>query len=73
MLEIEAPSYISALKWCNRNELMAVGDDNGAVRIYDINKGTILKTYENHHKRVGCLDWNGLCITSGSGDKTILM
>ncbi|CAD8147218.1 unnamed protein product [Paramecium pentaurelia] len=73
LLEIEAPSYISALKWCNRNELMAVGDDNGAVRIYDVNKGTILKTYENHHKRVGCLDWNGLCITSGSGDKTILI
>lgn len=52
---------------------MAVGDDNGVVRIFDINKGIILKTYENHHKRIGCLDWNGLCITSGSRDKTILL
>ncbi|CAD8060228.1 unnamed protein product [Paramecium sonneborni] len=73
LLEIEAPSYISAVKWCYRNDLMAVGDDNGTVRIYDINKGAILQTYENHDRRVGCLDWNGLCITSGSRDKTILL
>ena len=71
-MEIEAPVSVSCIKWCDRNDIIAIGDDTGAVRIYDIVKAKILKTYENHNSRVGCLDWNGCNITSGSRDKSIL-
>ncbi|CAK56365.1 unnamed protein product (macronuclear) [Paramecium tetraurelia] len=72
LLEIEAPVCVSSIKWCDRSDIIAIGDDTGAVRIYDIVKAKILKTYENHNSRVGCLDWNGCNITSGSRDKSIL-
>lgn len=70
---MESPTCVSSIKWCDRSEIIAVGDDNGTVRIYDIIKAKILKTYDNHTLRVGCLDWNGFNITSGSRDKSILL
>jgi cell division cycle 20-like protein 1 (cofactor of APC complex) len=45
---MESPTCVSAIKWCDRNEIIAVGDDNGTVRIYDVIKAKILKTYDNH-------------------------
>jgi cell division cycle 20-like protein 1 (cofactor of APC complex) len=49
LLEIESPASFSAVKWCDRNEIIAVGDDSGTVRIYDVVKAKILKTYDNHN------------------------
>jgi len=33
----------------------------------------MVASYENHTERIGCLDWNGFSITSGSRDKSILL
>lgn len=73
LLEIEYPTHISSLKWCNRNEYLAVGDDFGTVRIFDVAKAKMITSYDTHSQRVGCLDWNGFSITSGSRDKRILL
>ncbi|KAM3140343.1 hypothetical protein pb186bvf_007503 [Paramecium bursaria] len=73
LLYLEQPTLVSAVKWCPRYDYLAIGDDSGTVRIFDIVKSKIIKQYDNHTQRVGCLDWNQFQITSGSRDSSILV
>ena len=73
LLYLEQPTLVSAVKWCPRYDYLAIGDDSGTVRIFDIVKSKIIKQYDNHTQRVGCLDWNQFQITSGSRDSCILV
>lgn len=71
-MEVLSTTKISSVSWSGRGEILAVGDDSGFVRIYDVEKSKLIRTYNNHLERVGSLDWNGFMITSGSKDKNII-
>jgi cell division cycle 20-like protein 1 (cofactor of APC complex) len=72
-MEVQAPTKISSVSWSGRGEILGVGDDFGIVRIYDVEKSKLIRTYSNHLERVGSLDWNGFLVTSGSKDKNIIL
>lgn len=39
---IERPTHISSVKWCERNDYLAVGDDYGIVRVFDVVKAKMI-------------------------------
>lgn len=73
LMEVELPSKVSAVSWSQRSEILAIGEDSGLVKIYDVEKSKCIRMYQSHSERVGTLDWNGYMVTSGSKDKSIVM
>ncbi|ETB58938.1 hypothetical protein YYC_03688 [Plasmodium yoelii 17X] len=63
---------ITSLKWNIFGNYLAVGLSNGAVEIWDIEKGIKIRKYKNHKLRVGSLCWYYNILTTGSRDNTII-
>jgi WD40 repeat protein len=47
-MEVRKPTMISSVSWCGRQELLAIGDERGTVKIYDVEKVKQIRTYDNH-------------------------
>lgn len=63
---------ISSVKWIERGQHLAIGDQKGSVQIWDAEKQRRLRTMTGHSNRVGALSWNSHILTTGSRDRTIL-
>lgn len=48
--------------------VLALGDENGIVRTYDVEKKRMLRRYANHLGRVGTIDFNHNLMATGSKD-----
>ena len=64
--------YVSSLIWNESGDKLAVGNSDGYVEIYDINRNKIISSFNSHVERVGVVAWNGNIISSGSKDCSIV-
>ncbi|CCF56083.1 hypothetical protein KAFR_0A06480 [Kazachstania africana CBS 2517] len=62
----------TSLNWVGSGSHLAVGQSNGIVEIFDVNKKKCIRTMLGHSDRVACLSWNSYILTSGSRDHNIL-
>jgi cell division cycle 20-like protein 1, cofactor of APC complex len=63
---------ITSIAWNQDGKNLAVGDSDGKIKIWDVEKVQSTKEYLSHTQRVSSLSWNRNVITSGSRDKTIV-
>jgi len=64
--------YVSSLIWSEDGDRLAVGNSQGAVELYDINKKEQIISFKSHSDRVGVVSWNRNIIASGSKDFNII-
>ena len=64
--------YVSSLIWSEDGDRLAVGNSEGLVEIYDVNKKELLSSFKGHSSRVGVVSWNRNLISSGSKDFSII-
>lgn len=64
--------YVSSLIISQDGELLAVGNSEGFIEIYDINTQKIVTSFGGHESRIGVVAWNNNIISSGSKDCNIL-
>ena len=64
---------ICSLAWSPQGNHLSVGNTDGQIQIYDINKNKLLKTIAAHTGRVGSLAWNGYLLGSGSRDRSVMV
>lgn len=62
----------TSLSWVANGTHLAVGQSNGLVEIYDVEKKKCIRTLSGHTDRVACLSWNNHVLSSGSRDRKIL-
>jgi cell division cycle protein 20 (cofactor of APC complex) len=67
LLELESPhDYVCSVKWIKEGNILAVGNSNGEVALWDVNEVKKIRQMEAHSDRVGCLSWNKYILSSGS-------
>ncbi|SCV02757.1 LAME_0H04962g1_1 [Lachancea meyersii CBS 8951] len=62
----------TSLSWVGAGSHLAVGQLNGLVKIFDVEKKKCIRTIPGHIDRVACLSWNNHVLSSGSRDRRIL-
>ncbi|SCU87608.1 LAFA_0E07756g1_1 [Lachancea sp. 'fantastica'] len=62
----------TSLSWVGAGSHLAVGQLNGLVKIFDVEKRKCIRTIPGHIDRVACLSWNNHVLSSGSRDRRIL-
>ncbi|CEP61787.1 Cdh1p LALA0_S04e00672g [Lachancea lanzarotensis] len=62
----------TSLSWVGAGSHLAVGQLNGLVKIFDVEKRKCIRTIPGHIDRVACLSWNNHILSSGSRDRRIL-
>ncbi|SCV00473.1 LANO_0F07030g1_1 [Lachancea nothofagi CBS 11611] len=62
----------TSLSWVGAGSHLAVGQLNGLVKIFDVEKKKCIRTLPGHIDRVACLSWNNHVLSSGSRDRRIL-
>ncbi|KAL8618877.1 hypothetical protein ACOMHN_000884 [Nucella lapillus] len=63
--------YVSCVCWITDGSILGVGMSDGAVQLWDVNRGKLVRTMSGHSARVGSLDWNSHILTSGSRSGSI--
>lgn len=63
---------VTSLGWIQRGNKIAVGTNNGMVRIYDAETQVFDREMSGHTARVGTLAWNDYVLSTGSRDRSIL-
>lgn len=58
--------YIGSLSWIGDGSVLALGDSNGTVQLWDVQNEKKLRSMSGHQARVGCLAWNNHILSSGS-------
>ncbi|KAF7257493.1 hypothetical protein EG68_05486 [Paragonimus skrjabini miyazakii] len=64
---------ISSVAWSKKGGHLAIGTYRGHVQIWDVTKGSCLRSLNGHIARVGALAWNADLLASGSRDRYILL
>ncbi|TIB92852.1 WD40 repeat-like protein [Wallemia mellicola] len=64
---------VSSLNWTNKGSQLAIGLRTGAVQIWDVPSGKLLRVMSGHHNRTGTLSWSNHMLASGSRDKSVLI
>jgi len=70
---LEDDNMICSVNWSKTAPYLAYGDNEGILRISDIEKNKMIIEMENHKARIGSLSWNGNLIASGSWDRNIIV
>jgi cell division cycle 20-like protein 1 (cofactor of APC complex) len=65
-------NMVTSVCWMGTGSHVAVGSNDGVVQLWDVTRAKCLREFTGHTSRVGCLSWNGNCLSSGSRDRTIL-
>ena len=59
--------YITSTSWIgNKGPILAIGNSNNVVELWDVNRQTRVRILKSHTSRVGSLSWNQHVLTSGS-------
>ncbi|KAI9137723.1 WD40-repeat-containing domain protein [Paraphysoderma sedebokerense] len=72
LCEVGPYDSITSVNWNQRGNLLSVGTNKGAVLLWDAQRQTCLREYQNHTSRVGALAWNNNLFSSGSRDRHII-
>eukprot|EP01134_Creolimax_fragrantissima_P007897 CFRG7897T1 len=59
-------SYVSSVQWMPQGNVIAVGNDDGEVMLWDAENVKRLRTMKGHSSLVGSLSWNKHVLSSGS-------
>ena len=70
IIELDNEALISAVNF-NHSNMLSMGENNGTVRIFDVETCKQLYQVKNHTGRVATIAWNGNLIATGSRDKNI--
>jgi len=69
----EDGQIITSVNWSPANpNYLAVGTSDHMVNLWDVSRGTQVRTLQGHSGRVGSLSWNGSTLSSGSFDSNII-
>ncbi|KAF0988284.1 hypothetical protein HZS_4201, partial [Henneguya salminicola] len=73
MESFDVDNNISCVRWCHDNpNLLSFTTTNGMMYLYDVKADKcIQKKHISCNQRVGCMDWNGNVISTGSRDGII--
>lgn len=66
LLECDASTYISSVKWSQDGAYVAAGLGTGEVQIWDVEEGTKLRSMYGHDTRVGVMGWNKHILSTGA-------
>ncbi|KAF4548444.1 WD domain-containing protein 49 [Elsinoe fawcettii] len=66
LLECDASTYISSVKWSADGAYVAAGLGTGEVQIWDVEEGTKLRSMFGHDTRVGVMGWNKHILSTGA-------
>ncbi|XP_022103253.1 cell division cycle protein 20 homolog [Acanthaster planci] len=67
LLKLDDPEdYLCSVSWIKEGNVLATGNAQGQVQLWDVEKSKCLRTMDGHAARVGSLSWNEFILTSGS-------
>ncbi|SPO02324.1 related to cell cycle protein p55cdc [Cephalotrichum gorgonifer] len=66
LLEANADTYISSVKWSGDGAYVGVGLGTGEVQIWDVAEGTKVRSMFGHDTRVGVMGWNKHLLSTGA-------
>ncbi|GAM83083.1 hypothetical protein ANO11243_010690 [Dothideomycetidae sp. 11243] len=66
LLECDASTYISSVRWSGDGAYVAAGLGTGEVQIWDVEEGTKLRSMYGHDTRVGVMGWNKHLLSTGA-------
>lgn len=69
--ENEEGDPICSVSWSQASNYLAIGENDGSLKIYDVEASKVVTDVSIHDCRIGSLAWNENIITSGSRDRTI--
>lgn len=72
LVEYGDGDHACALSWIQDGQILAIGNNAGAVELWDCSKIKRLRVMEGHSARVGVLAWNSFLVSSGSRDGSII-
>lgn len=58
--------YLTSTSWMPKSNIIAVGNSQSIVELWDVNKQQCLRQMRSHTSRVATLSWNEHILTSGS-------
>jgi len=65
--------YVSSVAWIKQGNVLAVGDSQGQVQLWDASTSKLMRSMDGHSDRVGCLDWNQHILASGGRDGVVVL
>jgi cell division cycle 20, cofactor of APC complex len=66
LLQCNANTSITSVKWSGDGAYVGVGLGTGEVQIWDVEEGTKLRSMYGHDSRVGVMGWNKHILSTGS-------
>lgn len=72
LVDFDEGDHACSLAWIQAGQILAVGNNLGAVELWDCTKMKRLRVMDGHSGRVGSLSWNSHIVSSGSRDGSII-
>lgn len=66
LLETQADTYVSSVKWSNDGAYVGVGLGTGEVQIWDVAEGQKIRSMFGHDTRVGVMGWSKHLLSTGA-------
>eukprot|EP01031_Cornospumella_fuschlensis_P028059 gene28059-33878_t len=72
-LFIQTDRHLVVLSWHPKQRILAAGDDNHNIHIWNANTGKVIRVLEGHTGRINALSWNhhGSKLASSSSDESM--
>ena len=66
------PELITSVSWKQGSRYIAVGDSSHTLKLFDLERGSEVRSMACHSDRVSSLAWNNHVLSSGSRDSSII-
>lgn len=66
LLETNADTYVSSVKWSDDGAYVGVGLGTGEVQIWDVSEGQKIRSMFGHDTRVGVMGWSKHLLSTGA-------
>lgn len=66
-------SLVSSISSHKEGDLLAAGNSQGEISIFDMEKGSIVRTIDIHNSRIGAIAWKENVLATGSKDSSIFL
>jgi len=63
--------YVCSVGWIKQGNVLAVGDSEGVVQLWDVGQTKLIRSMSGHRDRVATLDWNQHMLASGGREGAI--
>ena len=70
--EAQPNCSISSVAWNELSTCLSIGESDGKIKIYDVEKCKVIRDLGGHTCRAGSISWSGNLLGSGSRDRSIL-